>query len=155
MHPLSQLTIRRAKRADCAAMNEIRAASITQLCTPDHGDDPDVLSMWVNNQSAETFQQLLERPDVVLLVGEFDGVAVAVGGINGDKVTLNYVHPDYRFRGISKALMAGLEGELVASGITLAYLDSTATALPFYRALDWVQTGSGDPDQGYPMEKRL
>lgn len=150
-----QLMIRRATHDDCAAMNEIRSTSITQLCAPDHGDDPETVSRWVGNQSVETFRQLLARPDVTLLVVECEGVVVAVGGINGDRVTLNYVHPDYRFRGISKALMAALESEMAASGVVRGRLDSTATARDFYRGIGWIDEAGGTPDAGYPMSKAL
>ncbi|UJW84297.1 GNAT family N-acetyltransferase [Devosia sp. SL43] len=155
MHPLPQLTIRLAEHDDCVVMNEIRADSIIELCRPDHGDDPATVLRWVNNQSVETFRQLLVRPDVTLIVAECESVVVAVGGINGDKVTLNYVHPDHRFRGISKALMVALEAAMVAGGVVRGRLDSTATARDFYRGIGWIDEDGGTPEAGYPMSKTL
>lgn len=149
------VTIRRAEIADCPAMSAVRIASITALCGPDHGNDPAVIAAWVGNKSAEGFERLLKQPGVILLVAELEGAVVAVGGIAGDRVTLNYVDPAHRFAGISKALMVALEAELGQSGVHVARLESTATAMAFYRALGWIEVGPGTPDGGHPMEKRL
>ena len=54
------------------------------------------------------------------------------------KITLNYVAPDARFRGVSKALLACLEKRLKALGIAQCSLESTQTALRFYEAMGYV-----------------
>ena len=72
-----------------------------------------------------------------------------------DQVTLNYVHPAHRFAGVSKAIMAALERSMQDEGVVVGRLLSTATALPFYRAIGWLEVGSGTPGQGYPMQKQF
>lgn len=80
----------------------------------------------------------------------------AVGGFNtGREIILNYVSPAHRFAGVSKALLATMEAEL---GPGEAHLSSTATALTFYRAMGWEETGALDHWAGmvsYPMRKAL
>jgi GNAT superfamily N-acetyltransferase len=147
--------IRPATEADCVAMSRVRSAAITQLCSADHGDDPDTVTAWVDRQSPETFRLLLWRPEVTLLVADLDGAVVGVAGFSGDKVTLNYVDPDHRFAGISKALMAALEAQMLVDGVSRGRLDSTATARDFYRAIGWIEQEGGTPEQGYPMSKLL
>lgn len=149
------LLVRPARDDDCAAMSAVRIASITQLCGPDHAGDPAAIAGWVANKSADAFRALLLRPEVQLRVAELDGVVVGVGAIAGDTITLNYVHPDFRFRGVSKALMSALETALAKRGVAVAQLNSTVTALSFYRALGWAEAGAGTPELGYPMFKRL
>jgi GNAT superfamily N-acetyltransferase len=51
------------------------------------------------------------------------------------KITLNYVAPEARFRGVSKALLRQLEADAKALGIAQSSLESTETALRFYRDL--------------------
>ena len=66
--------------------------------------------------------------------------------------------PAHRFHGVSKAMLAFLEAELKARGITLGRLTSTTTAHAFYQAAGWHDTGPPDPNHavtGYPMTKAL
>lgn len=147
------MIIRTATRADAEAMATLREASIRGLCSADHHDDPAAIAAWVG--SPDKFIGLLWQPGAMLIVAEIDGVLAGLAGFSGDSVTLNYVHPRHRFRGVSKALMGELEARLVATGVRLARLSSTATALPFYRAIGWIEAGGGSPELGIPMQKRL
>ncbi|MGB3335713.1 MAG: GNAT family N-acetyltransferase, partial [Devosia sp.] len=128
-------------------------ASIRQLCGADHQQDEVAIAAWVGGP--DKFVRLLQRPEAVLVVAELDGALAGLAGFSGDSVTLNYVHPDFRFRGVSKALMREVEARLAAAGVAIGRLDSTHTALSFYRAIGWVETGVGSPDRGIPMTKRL
>jgi GNAT superfamily N-acetyltransferase len=51
---------------------------------------------------------------------------------------LNYVAPAARFRGVSKALVAALEATARNLGLAECRLESTQTALQFYRRLGYV-----------------
>ena len=85
---------------------------------------------------------------------------MAVGGIvdEAGEITLNYVHPDFRFRGVSKKLLGRLESELQSKGVAQAKLTSTETAHGFYKSVGWRDVA--DPERwlgmkGYPMRKAL
>lgn len=136
-------------------MSLLRQASIRELCSADHNNDPSAIASWVGEPSPAKFIRLLQRADVTLIVAELDEQIAGLAGLAGDLVTLNYVHPAYRFRGVSKALMQALEARLVEQGIQFGRLYSTATALAFYRSIGWTEIGARDADRGYPMEKRL
>ena len=49
-------------------------------------------------------------------------------------ITLNYVSPDARFQGVSKALLAALERTAAELGLKQCRLESTKTARRFYEA---------------------
>ena len=149
------MIIRAAGLPDAAAMSLLRAASVRHLCHADHHDDPAAIASWIGDHSPTKFIVLLQRQDVSLIVAEVDTEMVGLAGLSGDLVTLNYVHPAYRFQGVSKALMAALEQRMRDHGIGLGRLNSTATARRFYRSIGWSDAGAGTPEQGYPMEKRL
>ncbi len=79
------------------------------------------------------------------------GAAVASG-----KITLNYVLPEARFRGVSKAVLSALEAYLRAEGHVRSTLSSTRTAHRFYREAGYV--GAGEPQSwcgltAFPMIK--
>lgn len=147
------MIIRDAVPADAAAMAALRAASIRTLCTPDHGGDETTIARWIG--PADKFDKLLQQPDLTLIVVDVDGEMAGLGGMSGEWVVLNYVHPDFRLKGISEAVMLALESRMVAQGILMGYLDSTETAVRFYEAIGWSKSGPFDRDIGQPMEKRL
>ena len=147
------LTVRTAGHADAAIMAELRRASIRELCGADHHDDPLAIEEWIG--PSDKFIRLLEQPTVTLTVAEMEGNIVGLGGLCADTVTLNYVHPAYRFRGVSKALMADLEMRLALAGVHTGRLNSTVTALNFYRWIGWSTAGGKDRDGGHPMTKLL
>lgn len=130
-------------------------ASITQLCEADHRGDPAVLSKWLSNKTPEGVRAMMVRSP--LLVAEIDGRLAAVGALGGNAVTLNYVSPEYRFRGVSRALLAEMERRLRASGVELVKLNSTRTARSFYLSAGYAPdpAAAGDPDADRCLCKRL
>ncbi|MEO8685173.1 MAG: GNAT family N-acetyltransferase [Devosia sp.] len=153
------LAVRRANVADIAAMSAVMTASITELCAADHQNDPEKLAAWTRNKTPEGIQAMLSNPEGRMFVAELDGAVVAVGAVsNGGEITLNYVAPLARFRGVSKAMLAALESELKRLGFSEARLEATATARRFYQAAGWLADGpqmEGRMVNGHPMRKRL
>ena len=75
------------------------------------------------------------------------------------EITLNYVSPDARFRGVSKALLAALEARARELGNDVCTLASTETARRFYLAAGYVDqgapTGKFGMSSGYPMARQI
>ena len=153
------ITIRRATDADVEAMSAVLVASITELCGGDHGGDPAAIVRWTANKTPEEVAKMLAAPDTELFVAERDGAVAAVGCIVGtSEIGLNYVHPDHRFTGVSKALLDAMEETIRARGAGEATLVSTATAHRFYLSAGWEDAGEPEAHFGmtcYPMRKRL
>jgi GNAT superfamily N-acetyltransferase len=140
-------------------MSVVLTRSIVELCAADHQNDPQAVAAWTRNKSETGVAAMLANTGLRLFVAECDGEIAAVGAVTTEgAVALNYVAPDMRFRGVSKALLARLEAELAAMGFAEGRLDSTATALAFYTAAGWVQVGpqaEGRKVNGFPMRKIL
>jgi len=153
------ITVRPAMPADAVAMSAVLTASIRELCSADHRNDPEILAGWLRNKTPDMVLRMLERPGAQVLVAERDGEIAAVGCLNGpDEIGLNYVSPAHRFHGVSKALLAALEDRIRASGAIPGKLTSTGTAHRFYLANGWQDAGPAETDRGmlcYPMQKRL
>lgn len=153
------ISIRPALPADAPAMSAVLIASIRDLCSADHRNDPEILAGWLRNKTPDMVLKMLERPGAQFLVAEQDGEVAAVGCLNGpDEIGLNYVSPAHRFQGVSKALLTALEERIRASGATLGKLSSTGTAHRFYLANGWQDAGPAEADRGmlcYPMKKQL
>jgi GNAT superfamily N-acetyltransferase len=152
------ISVRAATPDDADAMSAVLIASITELCVADHGGRPEALSRWLANKTPADVRAMLGDPARQTFVAERAGAVAAVGAIDRDDrvVSLNYVSPRHRFKGVSSALLAALETSL---GPGEASLDSTATALQFYRDRGWVDSGAPQDWAGvmraYPMRKML
>ena len=154
------LQIREATAEDAPAACEVMRRSIAELCVADHRNDQAILKRWLGNKTPETFEFWIRQPNNSLLVAAEHGNILAVGSVtDAGEITLNYVSPDARFRGVSRALLGALEARAVARGNTRCTLTSTATARRFYLASGYVEDGlpvvNFGVNFGYPMSKPL
>lgn len=150
--------VRPARPEDALAASRVLVASITELCRADHHDDPAAIARWVANKTPESVARMIAAGG--LRVAELNGRIAAVGEIEAGegKITLNYVDPACRGRGLSSALLAAMEAELAQVGVTTARLTATATARGFYLKHGWQAAGPGRAGRwivGYPMQKPL
>jgi GNAT superfamily N-acetyltransferase len=153
------MEIRDAVAGDAPATCQVLTRSISELCVADHGNDPAILTQWLSNKTPGIVASWIANPDSSMLVAIEEGTILGVGSVtNAGHITLNYVSPDARFRGVSRALLSALEVRSVARGNARCTLSSTETARAFYLANGYVI--DGPPDQkwgmgGYPMSKLL
>jgi GNAT superfamily N-acetyltransferase len=150
------ISIRDAVVDDAVAAADVRVRSITELCAPDHHNDPAILARWLSNKSPEIFKSWIVQPDNSVLVAVEHGAIVAVGSVTDrGEITLNYVLPAARFRGVSRAMLAALEERARDKGNTRCTLRSTETARRFYRSAGYVEEGPAVARLGTPMSKHL
>ena len=136
------MNIRRATIEDAHEACAVLRRSISELCLLDHGGDPKFLARWLSNKTVENVRRWILESH--FFVAEEGGALLGCAAmIDSGKITLNYVAPGARFRGVSKALMSRLEATANALGIPECSLESTQTALRFYRSLGYVESGQG------------
>jgi GNAT superfamily N-acetyltransferase len=154
------MLIRRADIADAARACDVMRRSIAELCNADHHDDPAIVGRWLANKTPENVKAWIEdEGNRVLVAVEGDDV-FAVGAVRNDgEITLNYVSPNVRFKGISRAMLAALEQVARELGNGSCHLTSTETALRFYTGAGYKQTGPSQGEFGtasaYPMKRRF
>lgn len=154
------MNIRDAVISDAPQMVEVMQRSISELCAADHENDPAKLKAWLANKTIETVVRWIGGEGASYLVAENDGVLLAVGGVfDTGEISLNYVSPDARFRGVSKAMLQELEHRAFRHGNLRTTLNSTITAQRFYEQSGYVVTGPS-PGKfatagGFPMSKWL
>jgi GNAT superfamily N-acetyltransferase len=153
------LVIRQAQPEDADAMSRVLKASIIELCAADHGNQDFLIASWTRNKSSEALKAMLAEPELKCLVAQQGEIITAVGALSTrGQIVLNYVAPEFRFMGFSRAVLARMEAELRGLGFSVGALVSTRTAHRFYRDAGWVD--SGDPETGFavvgfPMRKVL
>jgi ribosomal protein S18 acetylase RimI-like enzyme len=157
---LTTMQIRRARLSDAEAICAVHRRSIIELCIADHHNDPAILDAWLASKTPENVRRWIERADNNLFVAVEEEAILAVGCVtDAGEVTVNYVSPDRRFRGVSKAMLAQLEETARERGADRCTLVSTETARRFYRSAGYVEHGPPEGRFGskssYPMAKSL
>jgi len=152
--------VRDATPADARTACEVMRASIAELCVPDHRNDPEILRRWLGNKTPEHFTAWVADPEASLLLAIEGDTILAVGSVRNDgEITLNYVSPAARFRGVSTELLKALERRAVERGNSQCKLVSTETAHRFYRARGYADTGAPEgrfgTNSSYPMSKKI
>lgn len=152
------MRVRDACEQDADAACAVIRRSIVELCILDHQCDPGTLAGWLLNKTPDNLRQWIRAHHV--LVAEDEGAILGVAAMSAlGHILLNYVSPDARFSGVSKALIRGVEGRAAGLDLSLLTLESTSTAIAFYRAAGYAPSGS--PVSGFgvslvhPMQKRL
>ncbi|MDD3181352.1 MAG: GNAT family N-acetyltransferase [Alphaproteobacteria bacterium] len=153
------MEIRKAKLEDAAAICEVLRQSVTNLCGGDHKNDPAILGAWLDNKTPETLRSWIADSSSQMLVATEGDNVLAVGGVmDTGEITLNYVLPSARMRGISKRMVQELEVRAKERGAKASFLNSTGTARRFYLAMGYAEQ---EPKTGmfgavvYPMSKSL
>lgn len=136
------MIIRDAVPDDATAAAQVLRRSITELCTADHAGLAERLEPWLRNKTPENVAAWIAARGTRIVVAEDAGAILGVGGATArGEILLNYVSPDARFRGVSKAVLDALEAGLAAGGVDIFRLSSTATARQFYLGRGYLETG--------------
>lgn len=154
------MEIRDATIEDAEAACVVMRRSIAELCAADHKNDSAILERWLGNKTPEIFASWVRQRGNSLFVAAENGNILAVGSVTDTgEITLNYVSPDVRFQGVSRALLRALEARAAERGNARCTLTSTETALRFYQAngytADGRPVGNFGTSSGYPMSKAL
>jgi GNAT superfamily N-acetyltransferase len=104
------------------------------LCVADHRNDPTISTQWLSNKTPEIIASWIVHPKRASIL--------AVGSvIDAGEITLNYVSPDAKSRGVSRALLGALEARAIQRGNVRCTLTSTETARRLYHANGYVEDG--------------
>ena len=154
------VAIRDAAPEDADAACHVLRELISRLCVADHRNDPAILNAWLANKKPEIVAAWARQPGNSLLLAVEGDTILGVGSVtDAGEITLNYVAPEARFRGVSRAVLSALEARAVERGSTRCTLTSTETAHRFYQSAgyvdDGVPTGKFGTSSGYPMSKQI
>ncbi len=153
------MKIRAAIPAEKDQICNVLRRSIAELCTADHAGDPAQLDPWLFNKTPENVLAWMNDPTARMLVAVDGTTILGIGSANASgEITLNYVSPDARFRGVSKAILGELENYLREQGNGVSKLTSTSTAHGFYKACGYRDSGPAQKHRqinAQPMEKQL
>ena len=153
--------IREARTEDASEACHVLRRSITELCTADHHNEAAILERWLANKTPENVASWISRPNNhVFVVTDDEETILAVGAVtDAGEITLNYVSPDARFQGVSRALVKRMEARARELGNATCTLTSTETARRFYLRAGYVEQapcrGAFGTASSFPMTKQL
>jgi GNAT superfamily N-acetyltransferase len=136
------MIIRTARRDDVPEMVKVVTRSITDLCAREYRNDLEVLQRWLANKTAANFARWITDDRHFVVVADAEPGIVGVGMIASDgEIQLNYVSPDFRFKGVSKALVHAMEHHARATNLSRVYLASTQLAKRMYESAGYEAIG--------------
>ena len=108
--------------------------SIREACKKDHRDDDKTISEWISNKTIDNFHQWIKSENsysYVAINSKNEVIGFSLMSKTG-KILLNYINPEYLYKGVGKALLLKMEEDAKRRDISVLSTDSTLTALSFY-----------------------
>ena len=143
------IVIRPAQSDDVAASTQLVRRSIAELCQADHHNLAPIIEGMLINKTQDNIQAWIATPGSYFFVAEVGPILAGVGALTGDgEITLLYVAPDFRYQGVSKALLVTLENKARDLGLPTCALVSTDTAQRFFAARGYAGYDKDEDDFG-------
>ncbi len=144
-----EIAIRQAKEDDVPAACMLMRRSIGELCMADHHNIPAIVEGMLINKTPENMHAWIVTPGSFIFVAEAGVVMAGVGGLTGDgEISLLYVAPEFRFQGVSTALLGALEDKARSLGLPNCALVSSDTAQRFFSARGYQAYDTDEDDFG-------
>ncbi len=143
------IVIRPAQSDDAAAATTLVRRSIAELCQADHHNMAPIIEGMLINKTQDNISAWIATPGSYFFVAEVGPILAGVGALTGDgEITLLYVAPDFRYQGVSKALIVTLENKARELGLPTCALVSTDTAQRFFAARGYAGYDKDEDDFG-------
>lgn len=160
---MNSTRLRKAVPGEEAALHETHMRSIREVCVKDHGEEE--VKGWGNRPLGNRWIEAIQK-DIVWVI-EDDGKIVGVSFLKVAAEETAFLHalyltPEIIGQGWGKRLMEKLIQEAKEKGARKIKLESTITALEFYKSFGFAITGpkevteiGGSLVTGFPMERLL
>ena len=145
-HVLSLPFIRDARLGDEVQIHRAHMRSIREICVKDHGEDE--IRGWGNRPFGQTWTEAITKNEFVKVI-EFNSEVHGVGYlrlINSENQRYGYLHalyftPDVTGIGLGSEMMFKMLEHAKSLKIKSIKLDSSITALNFYKRFGFVENG--------------
>ena len=129
------MKMRESEAVDSSKVAEVICRSIKALCFEDHKNNSEILNRWLDNKNAETIEGWIAASSCYCVTALNDyGEVVGFAMLSREgELKLLYVSPDETGTGLGQAMLANIEHCAKSWGLSHISLDSTDSALNFYK----------------------
>jgi putative acetyltransferase len=148
------IAIRGFEPRDAAAVSALIQRTMRESNSRDYSLDR--LQPLIDYFSPENVRRLGQER--VCLVAEADRQLIGTAALDGAELATFFVLPEYQGQGIGTRLLAAIEGQARALGLTRLTVDASITGAAFYAASGYLRTGverAGTAGVQIGMEKQL
>lgn len=142
---MSAITVRFANAADAEGIIQAHHSAVHVTGAQDY--PAEILTEWSAPVSQSRVNNYVQKsmPEETTLVAIVDGKVAGFAALVEAKSELRavYVHADFGGRGVGSALLREIEKVAQAKGCTELRLNSSLTALPFYKRHGYEDLGQG------------
>lgn len=128
---MKNIQIIKASKQDIPAINKIHKSCILEINAKDYPSK--VIVDWANSVSEKNIQDQLDNSDWIVARIREKTIGFAQYSIEDGELYQINVSPDFIHQGIGKKLLAYIENEFKEKNILKIELNSTITALDFYK----------------------
>lgn len=133
LNPVQQITIRKARPEDAAAISSLVLRTVRISNASDYPAQA-IEQLIVDFASEKVAQRMTERDT---FVAEIAGRIVGTIALGGDRLRTLFVEPELQGSGLGARLVAHLEAHARAVGVSELKLSSSLTAHGFYERLGY------------------
>lgn len=147
---IEKLKIRSASPTDADALLAIRRDAIMALAE-EYGRD--AAERWASGAPPDRAAKAIATNSV--WVTDCGSMLVGWVEVSGATIESLYVSSAAGRRGVGSSLLAHAERQIRATGASVAYLDASPNAEPFYARRGYKRVGAVKANNSIPMSKRL
>ncbi|NQY25064.1 MAG: GNAT family N-acetyltransferase [Campylobacteraceae bacterium] len=150
-----------AKVKDANKICSLLRRSISEVCASDYGYNEQVLEEWLANKTIKNVRYWINhthRSSFICMNENNEIVGFCLLDISGE-ILLNYVLPEYLYKGVGKLLLEAMEQDLLNHKIFNVRVISSITAKSFYERNGYIKNGKaslvGEIEGDFPLIKKL
>lgn len=150
------VTIIKASEKHAEEACQVLIRSIKEVCVADHNNDPKVLQEWLSNKTDDDVKKWINDNNnysIVAINKQGKVIGFSMISMNGE-ILLNYLLPEYLFKGIGKMMLNNLELFAKKSGLNKIMTMSTKTALEFYKKHGFIEDTT-NTNSCIPLVKKI
>lgn len=125
-----KIVIRRARLADALKIKNTHVASIRDICSKDYTAEQ--IEAWSGHRKSEHYRKTMKSGGIFYVASIGNRIA-GFSCLLGNEIRAVYIHPLFLGKGLAKKLLTAVEKHARKNGIKTLKLDSTITALEFYK----------------------
>ena len=132
--------VRRPRIDEAQAIIDLHRDTVERVNSQDYTAEQ--IAVWIGNRRVEITEELIRKNHWWVCV-DSDGSLLGLGTLGDNQITGLYVHADHLGEGIGSSILERMEKEIQATDAPDILVESTLTAVGFYRRRGYEEIDRG------------